>query len=465
MTERVVTTIDGARYRLTAELGRGGQGAVFRTDHARLAVKLLRNRSPVARDALADRLAMVARLPIEDLALARPLARLREPDLGYVMELYTGMVPLRDLLVPPPATPSLARWYLDGGGLRRRLRLLARTADLLARLHGRGLVYTDPSPNNVFVSATVEDCEIRLIDTDNLRAASVVGQAVFTPKYGAPELILGRAPASSLTDAHAFAVFAFETLTLAHPLLGDMVEDGEPELEDAALTGELPWIEHPEDARNRSGRGVPRPRVLSRNLNAQFSETFGPGLADPAKRPGLAGLAEHLQRAADNTLRCPDCGASYYRSETRCPWCQAPRPAFVSLSCVLWDPERLVPGKTPGAPVVDPGEVRQPADGARPVDSAAVGHGESLELADRFVTGTGDGQPQLRVRYEPTRLIVESLIPGAFKLVSFDGRGERRLDRGPAAIPLGNGPIQWFLRTGESARLHRIIRFTHKEGA
>jgi DNA-binding helix-hairpin-helix protein with protein kinase domain len=466
MTERIVTTIEGARYRLTEELGRGGQGAVFRTDNGRYAVKLLRNRSPAARGALADRLAMVSRLPIEDLDVARPLARLREPDLGYVMELYTGMVPIRALLVPPPETPSLARWYFDGGGLRRRLQLLARTADLLARLHGRGLVYTDPSPNNVFVSATVEDREVRLIDTDNLRADSVVGQAVFTPKYGAPELIAGRAPASSLTDAHAFAVLVFETLTLAHPLFGDLVEVGEPELEEAALAGELPWIEHPEDDRNRSSRGIPRPRVLSRNLSAQLAATFGPGLADPAKRPGLAGFAEHLHRAADNTLRCPACGATYYRAETHCPWCQARRPTFVSLDCVLWDPERLMPGTTPGAQAVDPGEVRKPADGPmRVVDSAAVGRGESLDLADRLALGTGDGKPQLRVRHEPTRLIIEALAPGAFKLVSFDGRGERRLDQGPAAIPLGDGTIQWYLRTGESARLHRIIRFTHKEGA
>ena len=136
MTHRVVTTINGARYRLTQEIGRGGQGAVFRTEEGQYAVKLLRNRSPTARTSLSDRLAMVARLPIEDLGLARPLDRLREPHLGYVMDLYTGMVPIRSLLRPPADAPSLAGWYLAGGGLRRRLRLLAHTADLqIGRAH------------------------------------------------------------------------------------------------------------------------------------------------------------------------------------------------------------------------------------------------------------------------------------------------------------------------------------------
>jgi len=72
MPPLVVTTVNGNRYRLADELGRGGQGAVFGVDGGRYAVKLLRDRSERAREALRDRLAMVKRLPLEDLPLAPP---------------------------------------------------------------------------------------------------------------------------------------------------------------------------------------------------------------------------------------------------------------------------------------------------------------------------------------------------------------------------------------------------------
>ncbi|MBP8284669.1 MAG: hypothetical protein KAX46_12285, partial [Chromatiaceae bacterium] len=454
---RVVTTLTGARYKLTRELGRGGQGAVFGADDGRHAIKLLRKRTPVAREELRDRLAMVARLPIEDLGLARPLDRLREPDLGYVMELFTGMEPIQTLLQPPREAASLAQWYLAGGGLRRRLRLLARTADLFARLHGRGLVYTDPSPQNIFISQATDAHEVRLIDTDNLRPASVVGDAYFTPGYGAPELYTGRGPATSLSDAHAFAVIAFQTLALVHPFKGDLVEDGEPELEEQALNGDLPWIEHPQDDCNRSRHGIARGLVLSPKLSEAFAAAFGPGIKEPTQRPGLASWAEYLHKAADNTLCCPACGASYFRTSTHCHWCEAPRAAYVKLDCELWDPERVVPSGVRGEYTTKAGSVAQAGHGgvgkARNIDSAVIGSGEALELTDRFTAGETSGRPQLRIRHEGSKLVIEALVPGPWRLVSTDGRGDRRLEHGPAVIPLlGHGLIQWFLRTGASNR-------------
>lgn len=468
MTNRVVTTVNGARYRLTKELGRGGQGAVFRTEEGRHAVKLLRVRSPRAREALRDRLAMVKRLPIEELDLARPLDQLREPDLGYVMALYTGMVSLQTLVRPPAEATSLSEWYLAGGGLRRRLRLLARTADLFARLHGKGLIYSDPSPQNIFVSEATDANEVRLIDTDNLRHATTVGQTFFTPGYGAPELVSGRGMASSLSDGHAFAVLAFQTLTAAHPLLGDLVQEGEPELEEQALLGQFPWIDHPEDDRNRASHGIPRRLVLSRHLGEDFAKTFGPGLADPLSRPGMARWAEHLHRAANNTLACPACASTYYRGRSACPWCDAPAPAYVSLDCMLWDPHGAESTPERERWASKAGLVRERAGGqdkVRLIDSAVVGCGDLLELTDRFTHGGSCGIAQIRVHHRDSVLVIEALVPGPWRLVSSDGRGERTLNEAPVELPLTGHPIDWMLRTGNRDRLHRIIRIHQKAGA
>jgi hypothetical protein len=118
---------------------------------------------------------------------------------------------------------------------------------------------------------------------------------------------------------------------------------------------------------------------------------------------------------------------------------------------------------------VKPGTIAQTGTSgrgkARPIDSAAVGVGEELELTDRFTAGETSGRPQLRLRHRGSELLIETLVAGPWRLVSPDGRGDRSLAQGPAAIPLDRGPIQWFLRTGESNRLHRIIRFRKVEGA
>ena len=205
-TPAKVADINDARYTLTRPLGRGGQGAVFEVEGGRLAVKVLFDRSPTNRERLRNQIVMVKRLPLQDLEIARPRELLREPHLGYVMELLTGMAPLKTLLTVPKKVPSPIEWYSSTGGLRRRLRLLARAGDVLSALHGKSLVYSDPSPDNIFVSQSIDGHEVRLIDADNLHLCSTPGaRAVFTPWYGAPELVLCESGPDSLTELYRLA--------------------------------------------------------------------------------------------------------------------------------------------------------------------------------------------------------------------------------------------------------------------
>lgn len=452
-----VTSINGNRYRLGRELGRGGQGAVFAVEGDRMAVKLLRNQSSKARESLRDQLAMVGRLPLEGLAIARPIEQLRSPHVGYVMELFTGMTPIQSLLRPPKGTKSIVEWYFQGGGLRRRLRLLARTAEVLSELHGRGLVYVDPSPNNVFVSEQSNACEVRLIDTDNLHPATAVGQPLCTPGYGAPEIVPETGVPSSLSDSHAFAVIAFEALVLAHPLLGDLVNEGEPEMEEQAFAGCLPWIDAADDDSNRSSDGIPRDIVLSRRLQADFSRTFGPGLSAPHKRPGLAQWAEHLHQAADRTVTCPECSGSYFYNRNVCPWCDASRPGFVIAAVLLWDPQRLR-GNGGGELNAEPGIVREPSGMERFVDALVVSANQSVELTERLTHGTSGSTPKLRVEFTGGRLTIEPLDGEQWRLTSFDGRQEH-LMKGPVALTIKAGRGQWMVHARSDERLHRVVRF------
>lgn len=455
---REVTGVRGARYRLGCELGRGGQGAVFAVEGGRLAVKLVLDRSPRAQERLRDQLAMVGRLPLDDLDVARPLEQLRPPHVGYVMDLFTGMVPLRSLGRPPKGVESVKVWYAETGGLRRRLRLLARAAETLAALHGRGLVYVDPSPHNVFVSEAVDAQEVRLIDTDNLRPATSRANCVFTPGYGAPEIVRQKSFPSTLTDAYAFAVMAFETLALTHPMIGDAVRDGPPEREGDALAGKVPWIDEPADDSNRSSTGIPRDLVLSPGLRDDFQAAFGPGRNDPDARPGMARWAEHLHRAADRVLVCPGCGGGYYWNLKACPWCDADRPSVIAATVLLWDPSRSRMTRD-GAFEPAPGVLAEASGKPRVMDVVVLADGETCLLAERVTRGNGSPKPHIQVTMKKGRLGVALAGPGPIRLVSADGRRERALGARETSLALGDRGADWTVHLGPDDAIHRVLRF------
>lgn len=448
---------DGSRYQLGPRLGSGGQGRVHALEGGRYAVKLLLDRSPERREALRDQLAHVRRLDLAGLPIARPLALLRPPHVGYIMELLTGMQPLQRLLVPPPGVGSPLAWYRETGGLRRRLRLLARVAEVLAAVHGKGLAYGDPSPHNIFVSEGIDFHEVRLIDADNLcySAAPDAGR-LHTAGYGAPELVRGTGAINTLTDAHGFAVMAFEALALTHPLLGDAIRDGDPDEEFSALAGELPWIDQLSDRRNASSTGLARSMVLSPRLAELCRDTFEVGLHDPQARPGLIRWAEHLATAAFSTLRCPVCRWTFYVTQDSCPKCDAPRPGFVLARLHLWDPiaGALLPARPASAGPSAP----------RSVGFAVVDEQDPFELPRGLAFGRDDPTPLLRLALRSDRLEVSADPKHRLELLESATSVPRPLTERPLPIRLVPGSNPQAIHFGARDTPHRVLCFQRQPG-
>src|SRR4051794_24383242 len=178
---------EGRVWKLDRRLGQGGQGDVYSVSGHSLAVKVLHNQDSTARAALRDRLRAVRRLPLGAIPIAAPLALLAAPRAGYVMRLIDGVQPLDDLR-PPPRIPSLGQWYLEAGGRRRRLKVLARLAEVLEHLHTSAIVYGDLSLANVLLSEHHDSDVVWLIDPDNLRFTTAAGRWIMTSHFVAPEL-------------------------------------------------------------------------------------------------------------------------------------------------------------------------------------------------------------------------------------------------------------------------------------
>jgi serine/threonine protein kinase len=370
------------------ELARGGQGVVFRTTDADLAIKqpLDVSGNPDKNANLRDRFQNIRLLPLPPrIPISLPLAILRNEP-GYVMRLLNGMKPfeafemngtthktLREAIeegklecpkwlakIPDQKMRLRLLHYARTGSTLRRLFALSKCAAILARLHSFGLVYGDISPKNVFIGDG-NSREVWLIDADNLRfEMSEGGNAVYTPHYGAPEIVQGRDQARPRTDCWAFAVMAFSMLTISHPFIGKKVlEPGDDEggwdaepagegasagLDEKAYAGHLPFVDDEDDDSNVAVTCPPLPRelVATSALRRFFQETFGAGRTQPHRRPAMAFWAIELARALDRSLVCSECRMSYFADNyKRCPYCDMPRPAFVRAKTKRW--EVLIP--------------------------------------------------------------------------------------------------------------------------
>lgn len=460
-TVKSICDVNGIRYELAGLLGRGGQGSVYAVKGGRLAVKVFHKSSHQQRERIRNQLIHVRRLPIGEMPLAKPLEMLRPPHTGYVMELLTGMAPLKRLISPQKGEKPSQEWYIRTGGLHRRLMVLGRAARILSQIHGKGLAYSDPSPVNIFISDDSSFAEVWFIDTDNLLYESAPGSLanVFTPGYGAPELVQGKSGVTTLTDAHAFAVIAFQALTLTHPFIGNLVNDGKPELEEQAFAGQLPWVDDTEDDRNFADFGISREWVLSARLTEGFQRAFGPGRLNPSERPGAAEWAQRLFAAADKTIRCPDCGGTFYFNQRQC-WCRAPRPAFAVAIFQLWDPNHRAGG----------GILNKPHNGSEKpviVDLAAMTSAFPFTVTRRLAfdqMGPGADEPVLELTLANNRVLVRSLNGEQYLLLSPSEGSQTVVSEQTQEIGLNPGQQSWRLHLGDKCHLHRVISFELRPG-
>ena len=370
-------------HQMADELARGGQGVVYRTKDADLAVKqpLDAAGQPDKNANLRERFQHVRLLPIpRRIPVSLPLAILRDEP-GYVMRLLNGMKPFasfdldgRSKKKLEDQSQALPQWltkipdkdlalrllhYAQTGSTRRRSLALAKCAAILARLHSAGLVYGDISTNNAFIGED-DTTDVWLIDADNMRLELPSGGvSVYTPGYGAPEVVQGRDQSRPRTDCWAFAVMTFKLLALCHPFIGKKVLEPEDEedgwdadpapngtatdLNEQAFAGFLPFVDDEDDDSNEGVGGLPRVLVATEGLRRLFQETFGAGRELPHRRPTMAFWILELARAADQSLDCLECGMSHFADEyAQCPYCGAARPAFIRVKTPRW--EILIPG-------------------------------------------------------------------------------------------------------------------------
>lgn len=327
---RLVFDKQGNEYELIRKIGQGGQGVVLTTNYEGMLVKVLDSKDPLKQEKWLKQVNWSLSQNLSDLHLALPKAQIVKPRMGYVMELMDGLIPLQEILEESylglVEEQSIAK-YISSGGLKRRLVLLLKIARILAELHSRGYAYGDISPANIFISKDPIYSEVWLIDCDNLCFNEKQGAThVFTPGYGAPEVVKSNCNVNCLTDAWSFATMAFELLTHQHPFKGLFVEDGDPEVvEQQAFEGALPWVYDSEDQSNESVGGLDLTLVANSKMIELFNKCFTLGKTNPNLRPTINQWRDVLQEAADHLINCKHCESNYFYlkniDDQCCPFC------------------------------------------------------------------------------------------------------------------------------------------------
>ena len=253
---------------------------------------------------------------------------LLDDHLGYIMRKAVDFEAIKKYTKVPEDMNDFDDWFKNRYTLKKRYQIIINMFRALRELHINGLVFTDLSPNNIMVDKTRN--RIVFIDTDNVRNRMDPYLGVLgTDGYIAPEV--RRKPNVELaeknnidpkilsncgritpeSDVFSAAVIAFELLTLQHPFVGDIVEEGEAELEEAALNIETDYILK-EGTENISTRNlVPQFKSLvTPEIAKLFYRTFVDGKLDPSLRPDDIEFQEAFENALDKIVECPDCGYS-----------------------------------------------------------------------------------------------------------------------------------------------------------
>lgn len=216
---------------------------------------------------------------------------------------------------------NFEKWFIETGGVKKRLDILISLAEKLTEYHRKNKVYKDFAPEYINIENTENNVEAIIPETDY--SYSGLGNVFIYASHSAPEVVNRRMPNTPMSDCYSFAIIAHELLAFCHPFIGDAVIEEKCSI-DKAMRGNLPWIDDEEDSLNRLSRRYYDCVFTTPEIRKLFKQTFETGKDDPLKRPSMYQWLDALYGAISQLKRCPRCKTEfiYSRMGDICPFCK-----------------------------------------------------------------------------------------------------------------------------------------------
>ena len=325
----------GRPVALGAELGRGGEGAVYDITGKPGSVAKVYERPPDP--SKAEKITVMVGMATERLtALAAwPTATLHQQGgalAGFVMPKLAGHRPVFQVY-----GPKLRLKQFPKADWRFLVHTAGNVARALAAMHAFGLVIGDVNHGNLFVAA---DATVRFIDADSMQVAQ--GKRRWPCEVGVsthqPPEMQGLASYKGVVrtpnhDNFGLAVLIFQLLCMGrHPFSGRYAGHGEPPDIERAIT-ESRYAYGADTARTQM---APPPgslpiEALPGTLRGMFEAAFAPGAARGGRPTAeqwtaeLAGLGRSLKQCGVNAAHW------FAPAAASCPWCEVEARSGVAL--------------------------------------------------------------------------------------------------------------------------------------
>lgn len=192
------------------------------------------------------------------------------------------------------------------------------------KLHSMGYSYRDISFGNLFFDPNNGD--VLICDNDNVAANGIDNSAVYgTPRFMAPEIVLGKAKPSRNTDLYSLAVLLFYMFMMGHPLEGKLEADIRCMDIHAMnrLYGTNPvFVFDPNNKTNRPVKGYQDNVLIYWDIYPQiirdlFMKSFTEGLTAPNKRVTEKQWLDAFANLMTGIITCPGCGAEVFFDESK----------------------------------------------------------------------------------------------------------------------------------------------------
>jgi serine/threonine-protein kinase len=210
-------------YQVTALIGRGGMGVVFRGEHQT-------SGRPVAVKVLHAHVAADPRLAAQFVREARAASLAKHPGIVDVMD-FGDLPDGRAFLVMELVTDRTLETALREGPfeMRRAVTIARRIARVLEAAHVRGVIHRDLKPSNVFLDPQdgvklADFGAARILPTGGESGGALSEIVIGTPLYMAPEQAQGRRT-DERADVYSLGCMLFTMLCGYPPFRGEALAD------------------------------------------------------------------------------------------------------------------------------------------------------------------------------------------------------------------------------------------------